>query len=105
MRKEKRQGDCIMLQMKIDKNNKKQYLYKQVYENIKKLIIENKLLPNEQLPSKRMLAEQLAISINSVTSAYEQLLAEGYIYTIERSGYFVENLMNEKENYILKSYN
>ena len=87
-----------MLQMKIDKNNKKQYLYKQVYENIKKLIIENKLLPNEQLPSKRMLAEQLAISINSVTSAYEQLLAEGYIYTIERSGYFVEKLMNEKEN-------
>lgn len=98
MRKEKRQGDCIMLQMKIDKNNKKQYIYKQVYENIKKLIIENKLLPNEQLPSKRMLAEQLAISINSVTSAYEQLLAEGYIYTIERSGYFVEKLMNEKEN-------
>lgn len=87
-----------MLQMKIDKNNKKKYIYKQVYENIKKLIIENKLLPNEQLPSKRMLAEQLAISINSVTSAYEQLLAEGYIYTIERSGYFVEKLMNEKEN-------
>src|SRR5699024_12838961 len=34
--------------------------------------------------------------INTVTNAYEQLLAEGYIYTIERSGYYVEEITQFK---------
>lgn len=38
------------------------------------------------------MAKDLNVSINSVTNAYEQLLAEGYIYTIERSGYYVETI-------------
>ena len=30
--------------------------------------------------------------MNSVSNAYEQLLAEGYIYSMERKGYYVENI-------------
>jgi GntR family transcriptional regulator/MocR family aminotransferase len=59
---------------------------------IKDNILKGKLKANEKLPSKRSLAEQLNVSINSVSFGYEQLLAEGYIYAIERKGYFVENI-------------
>ena len=76
----------------IDKQRDSNYIYQQIYEGIKENILTGKLKANEKLPSKRSLAEQLNVSINSVSFGYEQLLAEGYIYTIERSGYFVENI-------------
>jgi len=68
------------------------FIYQQIYEGIKDNILKGRLKANEKLPSKRSLAEQLNVSINSVSFGYEQLLAEGYIYTIERKGYFVENI-------------
>lgn len=43
----------------------------------------------EKLPSKRALAEHLGVSVITVQTAYEQLLAEGYVTSRERSGYFV----------------
>jgi GntR family transcriptional regulator/MocR family aminotransferase len=76
----------------IDKQRDTNYIYQQIYEGIKDNILKGKLKANEKLPSKRSLAEQLNVSINSVSFGYEQLLAEGYIYTIERKGYFVENI-------------
>lgn len=81
-----------MIFLNIDQNHKKKYIYQQIYEEIKQNILERKLQAHEQLPSKRRLAKQLHVSVNSVTNAYEQLLAEGYIYAIERSGYYVENI-------------
>jgi GntR family transcriptional regulator/MocR family aminotransferase len=82
----------------IDKNKDANFLYHQLYEKLKEIILEGQLKANEKLPSKRTLAEQLDISLNSVTNAYEQLLAEGYIYTIERKGYFVETITKFIEN-------
>jgi GntR family transcriptional regulator/MocR family aminotransferase len=89
----------------IDKNKDANFLYHQLYERLKEIILEGQLKANEKLPSKRMLAEQLNISINSVTNAYEQLLAEGYIYTIERKGYFVEAIAKFIENNNLSQNN
>lgn len=63
--------------------------YVQVYENIKQAILLKKLLAHEQLPSKRSLAITLNVSVHTIKEAYEQLLAEGYIYSKERSGYFI----------------
>lgn len=73
-------------------NQKDDYIYRQIYKQIKIEILLNHFLPNEKLPSKRELAESLHVSINSVNGAYQQLLAEGYIYSVERSGFFVEKL-------------
>jgi GntR family transcriptional regulator / MocR family aminotransferase len=56
------------------------------------LILAGKFSTHNKLPSKRELAEDLNVSINSVANAYEQLLEEGYIYTVERKGYFVEDI-------------
>lgn len=67
-------------------------IYQQIYKEIKDRILDGVLQPNEKLPSKRKLASQLGVSVNSVTNAYEQLLAEGYIYTMERKGYYVERI-------------
>ena len=55
-------------------------------------ILSGAIAPGEKLPSKRRLAEQYGISINTVQNAYEQLIAEGYIEARERSGYFVSDL-------------
>lgn len=63
--------------------------YVQVYESIKQAILLQKLLAHEQLPSKRLLATTLNVSVHTIKVAYEQLLAEGYIYSKERSGYYI----------------
>lgn len=81
-----------MILLNIDISRDSGYLYQQIYEELKKKILDRELNPHEKLPSKRQLAQQLDVSINTVTNAYEQLLAEGYIYTVERSGYFIEEI-------------
>lgn len=88
----------LFVNLKIDEGS--QYKYKQIYKGIKNRILEGELKANEKLPSKRELANHLRISVNSVTNAYEQLLAEGYIYSTERKGYYVENIVqfSSKEN-------
>ncbi|MFP4478905.1 MAG: PLP-dependent aminotransferase family protein [Candidatus Izemoplasmatales bacterium] len=73
--------------------NKEIPLYEQLYRYLKTSIEKNELVANEKLPSKRKLATHLKISETTVETAYLQLLAEGYIKSIPRVGYFVcENL-------------
>ena len=64
-------------------------LYEQLYDRIKADILTGRLAAGEKLPSKRTLADHLELSVITVKNAYEQLIAEGYIYSRERSGYFV----------------
>ncbi|MGG0657658.1 PLP-dependent aminotransferase family protein [Rummeliibacillus pycnus] len=68
-------------------NNYPKYI--QIYEQIKKAIVTMNLSSHSKLPSKRTLAESLGVSVHTVKEAYEQLDAEGFIYSKERSGYFV----------------
>ena len=85
-----------MLNLNIE--NKTSYIYKQIYKSIKKYILNGELKTGEKLPSKRELANQEGISINTVSNAYDQLIAEGYIYSEERRGYFVEEIAPFKDN-------
>ncbi|MEK3907790.1 MocR-like pyridoxine biosynthesis transcription factor PdxR [Oceanobacillus sp. FSL W7-1309] len=64
-------------------------LYEQLYIFIKTEIIDGRLEYGSKLPSKRKLAEFLKVSQNTVETAYEQLVAEGYVDGIPRKGYFV----------------
>lgn len=64
-------------------------LYDYLYKCIKQDILKGNLQADEKLPSKRMLAAHLGISVITVENAYSQLLAEGYIYSKARSGYYV----------------
>lgn len=72
----------------IDRKSKKT-IYLQLYEQIRRDIIDKKILFGEKLPSKRLVSEELGISVISVEHAYSLLYDEGYINTRERSGYFV----------------
>ena len=67
-------------------------LYEQLYRYIKSDILSGRLTEGEKLPSKRTLATHLEISVITVKNAYEQLTAEGYIYSVEKKGYYVSRV-------------
>jgi len=67
-------------------------MYEYLYECIKNDIIQQKMKANEKLPSKRLLAKHLQVSLVTVENAYNQLLIEGYISSIEKKGYFVNEI-------------
>jgi GntR family transcriptional regulator/MocR family aminotransferase len=54
-------------------------LYVQVYDSIRRSILEGRLAPGSFLPSSRALADDLAVARSTVVFAYEQLHAEGYL--------------------------
>ena len=64
-------------------------LYKQLYNQIREHVLSGKLPANSKLPSVRDLAAELSTSRNTVEGAYQELYAEGYVYSKQRSGYFV----------------
>lgn len=80
-----------MLTFFIDKNSATP-LYEQLYLFIKEAIETKALLPNEKLPSKRVMAKHLEISVITVESSYAQLLAEGYIVSVPKKGFFVQEI-------------
>ena len=67
-------------------------LYEALYRCIRLDILSGRLTPGEKLPSKRALAENLEVSKITVEAAYNQLLAEGFIRSREKVGYFVEGM-------------
>jgi GntR family transcriptional regulator len=75
-------------------------IYEQLVERIKTLIINDVLKQDEQLPSVRMLAQQLTINPNTIQKAYRELETQGYIYSIKGKGNFVsvtlDSINNEK---------
>ena len=73
-------------------NRGKDSLYEYLYKQIKNDINCHRLEPQEKLPSKRALAKHLNISTITVENAYSQLVAEGYIYSIPKSGFYVSDI-------------
>lgn len=67
-------------------------LYEQLYRALKADILSGALSGGSRLPSGRALAEHLGLSRVTVETAYAQLLAEGYLTSRPRAGYFVEQL-------------
>ncbi|MBE5104945.1 PLP-dependent aminotransferase family protein [Bacillus thuringiensis] len=67
-------------------------IYLQIYEYIKHEIIQGTISVGMRLPSHRNLASQLNISRITVESAYQQLLAEGYVESKPKRGIFVADV-------------
>lgn len=70
-------------------------LYTQIYNQVREHILSGKLPPDSKLPSVRELAAELSTSHNTVESSYQELYAEGYLYSKPRSGYFVSALSHD----------
>lgn len=67
-------------------------LYEQLYQQLARQINEGSLTVGARLPGKRSLAAQLAVSVNTVDTAYQLLVAEGYLEARPRSGFFVQEV-------------
>ncbi len=70
-------------------------LYEFLYKNIKNDIAQGILKPGEKLPSKRQFAKNLGVSVATVENAYGQLAAEGHIYSLPKSGFFVADFKSQ----------
>lgn len=78
----------IILWIQIDKTIEMPLIH-QVYEQIRKNILQGELTAGERLPSTRELSSNLGISRNVILEAYEQLFTEGYIEGKQGSGTYV----------------
>ena len=67
-------------------------LYEYVYQQIRDDIVAGRIAAGEHLPSKRAFASHLGISVTTIENAYSQLLAEGYICSKPRRGYYASEL-------------
>lgn len=70
-------------------------LYIQIYNYFVNEIEAKRIHPGDKLPSMRKLADHIGVSLNTVKTAYEMLLDEGYIISRERSGYYVDKILSE----------
>ncbi len=67
-------------------------LYEQLYEYIAEEIRGSRLKENERMPSKKALSAHLGISVNTVETAYEILVQEGFLRSVPRSGFYVRHV-------------
>ncbi|MDR3634305.1 MAG: PLP-dependent aminotransferase family protein [Isosphaeraceae bacterium] len=70
-------------------------LFRQLYDGLRGSILAGSLKPGARLPASRTLADDLGVSRNTVTSAYDQLLAEGYLEGKIGSGTYVTRTLPE----------
>ena len=75
-------------------------IYDQITQQVKGLILRGELREGEALPSLRLLARELRISVITTKRAYEELEREGFITTVPGKGCFVapRNLELVREN-------
>ena len=75
-------------------------IYEQIEEQIKSQILTGSLVAGEALPSMRVLAKELKISIITTKRAYEDLERDGFIESVTGKGSFVKAVNSDivKEN-------
>jgi len=86
-------------------NSSSDPIYEQIYKQIKQQIMRGELQAGEILPSIRLLAKELQISVITTKRAYEELERDGFIATVGGKGSFVaeqnvELLLERKRQFI-----
>ena len=83
-------------------------IYEQIEEQIKGLIMTGDLKAGDALPSMRLLAKELKISVITTKRAYEELERDGYIESVVGKGSFVKgvssDLMKESMRFAIEEY-
>lgn len=70
-------------------NSSGQPIYEQIVSQIRNLIVSGELKEGDSLPSMRLLAKELRISVITTKRAYEELEREGFIASVPGRGSFV----------------
>ena len=93
-------------------NSSKKPIYEQIASQIKDLIISGVLEEGDALPSMRVLAKELRISVITTKRAYEELERDKFIETVTGRGSFVasknlefirEEQLRRAEEYLIKA--
>lgn len=71
-------------------------IYEQIYDQMVSQILNKVLKPNECLPSIRVVAKELGISVITIKKAWEMLEANGFIYTRAGLGCFINDHTEQK---------
>jgi GntR family transcriptional regulator/MocR family aminotransferase len=71
-------------------------LHRQIYDGLRRAILEGLLRPGQRIPSTRGLATELGVSRLPVLAAYEQLLHEGYLTGRTGAGTFVSDALPDE---------
>lgn len=79
-----------------------QPIYEQIERQIRAQVLSGELRAGETLPSIRTLAKELKIGIVTAKRAYDDLCAEGFLYSAQGKGVFVaEKRSDDLQNYKL----
>ena len=76
-------------------NSSSNPIYEQITRQIKDHILQGELKAGDALPSMRMLAKELRISLITTKRAYEELERDGFIETVPGKGCFVSEKNTE----------
>lgn len=83
-------------------------IYEQITSQIKNMILNETLKPGDPLPSMRLLAKELHISLITTKRAYEDLEKEGFITSVVGKGSFVKDtdveLVREERLRVIEGY-
>lgn len=81
-------------------------IYEQIVNQLKNEIVTGELTPGEALPSIRMLAADLSVSVITTKRAYEELEKEGLILSVAGKGFYVcesnKDYLKEKQLMMLE---
>jgi len=77
-------------------------IYQQIIEQVLAQIACGALVPDQQLPGVRNLANDLGINPNTVVKAYAELETSGYIYSLQGKGSFVKKRDGDNNLVLIK---
>lgn len=83
-------------------------IYEQIADQVKEQIMAGALAAGDALPSMRLLAKELRISVITTKRAYDELEADGFLYTVAGKGCFVAEpdlaLFREQSLHLLEDH-
>ena len=88
----KKSKNFVLATISVDRSSEK-LLHLQVYHELRNALISKRFRAGGRLPSTRTLADELGISRNTIISAYDQLVAEGYLDCRVGSGTYVTDAL------------
>lgn len=88
---QRKEGKDTMLTYALNRTARES-LYEQLYRALRFDIESGALGAGDRLPSKRAIAKHLGVSVVTVEGAYDQLVAEGYVRAVPRSGFYVQEI-------------
>jgi GntR family transcriptional regulator len=66
-------------------------IYQQIINQVKYLVASGRLIPGDELPAIRVLAEQLLVNPNTVAKAYRELESQGVVESRHGSGTYISD--------------